>query len=183
MPLKQKSKIWDVPLEDFKKVIKESRSWNQVVKYYFNHSGNVRTIKKRVEQEKIDTSHFLGKKWSKGLKNLKLFSHPRYTLEQILVENSTYSNNQCLKKRLINSNLLIDKCYICNLPPIWNYKPLVLQVDHINGKHKDNRIENLRLLCPNCHSQTNTFCGRVKHQKTDTIKKIEKQFKNLKIKK
>lgn len=63
-----KSKIWDIPLEDFKKDILNSISWNSLVTKYFKHSGNVRTIKKRVTKENIDVSHFLGKLWSKGKK-------------------------------------------------------------------------------------------------------------------
>lgn len=52
------------------------------------------------------------------------------------------------------------RCSICGNTGEWNSKKLVLQLDHINGIHNDNRIENLRLLCPNCHSQTDTFCGK-----------------------
>ena len=64
-----------------------------------------------------------------------------------------------MKARLLNNELLEYKCSICNLVE-WNGKAISLQLDHINGQRKDNRIENLRLLCPNCHSQTDTFCGK-----------------------
>lgn len=57
-----------------------------------------------------------------------------------------------------------EQCSICNMPPEWNGKYLSLQVDHINGINNDNRPENVRLLCPNCHSQTDTFAGK-KHKK------------------
>lgn len=80
-------------------------------------------------------------------------------ISEILVDNSTY-NRQQLKIRLIKEKLLEEKCYICGLLPIWQDKPLTLQLDRINGKNNDNRLPNLRLLCPNCHSQTETFCGR-----------------------
>lgn len=83
-------------------------------------------------------------------------------LEEVLVENSTYSNGQKLKQRLIEAGFLEDRCYgeLCSVSSSWLGKPIVLQLEHINGVGNDNRIENLTILCPNCHSQTPTFCGR-----------------------
>jgi hypothetical protein len=64
-------------------------------------------------------------------------------------------------KRLIRGlDLLPYLCSVCDQSPTWNNQPLVLQIDHINGDAADNRLENLRFLCPNCHSQTDTFAGR-----------------------
>jgi len=86
---------------------------------------------------------------------------PDIPLEERLCENSTYSRKQ-LKKRLIASGILKNVCAECGQLPEWNGKPLVLRLDHINGVNDDNRIENLRILCPHCDSQTSTFCGRNK---------------------
>lgn len=68
--------------------------------------------------------------------------------------------NSKIKTHLINNDIVKHVCSECNQPPIWNNKPLILQLDHINGNKYDNSIENLRLLCPNCHTQTDTFSCR-----------------------
>ena len=87
--------------------------------------------------------------------------HPRPTspLSLILVECSTY-NRQSLKKRLLNEGYLQNKCSECGIGDEWNGKRIVNHLDHINGIHDDHRLENLRMLCPNCHSQTPTYSGR-----------------------
>ena len=72
-----------------------------------------------------------------------------------IVESSFY-----IKDVLIKEDLLEEVCSICNIGSIWNGKRLVLQMDHINGDNSDNRLSNLRLLCPNCHSQTETYGGK-----------------------
>lgn len=77
-------------------------------------------------------------------------------LEQILVEHSTYLNLRSLKDRLLRAGLLHYHCYICGLTK-WLGERISLQLDHINGIPDDNRLLNLRLLCPNCHSQTETY--------------------------
>lgn len=65
-----------------------------------------------------------------------------------------------VKNRILKEGILAHMCANCGLPPVWMEKPLVLVLDHINGVRDDHRLENLRLLCPNCNSQTETFAGR-----------------------
>jgi len=89
----------------------------------------------------------------------------KYSLDYILVENSTYKSRTELKKRLVNCGMLVNRCNICSCDPIWNGKNLVFILDHINGIHNDNRFENLQLVCPNCNSQLSTFSGRNKKYK------------------
>lgn len=103
----------------------------------------------RVEKDNIDISHF-GRR-------AKRFN--KIELKDILVENSTYQSND-LRKRLIAEGIVANKCVECGQLPWWNGKPLTLSLDHKNGIRTDNRLDNLRLLCPNCHTQTNTFGGK-----------------------
>lgn len=81
-------------------------------------------------------------------------------LEDLLVSNRPQTSRKHLKRRLLKAGLLVNTCYICGISE-WLGKNLILELDHINGKNTDNRLENLRLLCPNCHSQTMTYCNKV----------------------
>lgn len=97
----------------------------------------------------------------KGVK-YKSRSNNSISLNEILDgKYPTYLTNR-LKKRLIKEGIKEDKCESCGLVDIWNGKPITLQLDHINGINYDHRLENLQILCPNCHSQTDTYCGRNK---------------------
>ncbi len=80
-------------------------------------------------------------------------------LSDVLVSGSTYARH-ALRRRLVEEGVLEYKCDICKCPPIWNGAPLSLHLDHVNGVYNDNRVENLRFLCPNCHSQTETYAGK-----------------------
>lgn len=83
----------------------------------------------------------------------------KYTKLDILCEKSKY-HRKALKEYILSNQLIEYKCVKCGIVDTYNDSPIVLQLDHINGTSDDNRIENLRWLCPNCHSQTDTFAGR-----------------------
>ena len=114
----------------------------------------------------LDTSHFTGQGHLKG----KTHSWtPERPLAEILVQHSTCKNNQHLKRRLLKAGLLVNHCYRCGLGPVWQGEPLVMILDHMNGDTFDYRIENLRLLCPNCNTQQKTFAGRNKGRYRSTL--------------
>lgn len=100
----------------------------------------------------IDISHFHGQGHNKG----KISKKRKNTKDVfILLKNNKREKSHILKRSLLE----IGRIYVCSMCNIssWNNKELNLQIDHINGNWQDNRIENLRFLCPNCHSQTETF--------------------------
>ena len=118
---------------------------------------NYHTIGRAIKRLSLDISHFTGQ--AHGKSRAKKQYKPKIDLQNILVENSTYASSSLLRKRLIKEGLLPNNCSVCGLTE-WLNKQIVLHLDHINGNHSDNRIENLRILCPNCHSQTETYCGK-----------------------
>lgn len=117
--------------------------------------GNYKTIKLNLIKFDISISHFKGQGWNTGVDFKKV--REGIPLEDILVENSSYTNLGRLKIRMLNTKLLEYKCSKCKINS-WNELPLVLHLDHINGDNLNHTIDNLRLLCPNCHSQTSTYC-------------------------
>lgn len=95
------------------------------------------------------------------------------TNEDVFVVNSTYARHN-IKKRVLQQKLIPCICQSCGIGETWNNKKLVLQLDHINGINNDNRIENLRFLCPNCHSQQETFSARnIKKKNASVVELVD----------
>lgn len=165
------SKIYEPSSEDFKKACEGSSSLKEILGKlglsFRGHSYDI--LKQRIKEEGI---RFETNSGSKGI-NYK-------DIQAVLCINSPYVSSNALKKRLISEGILINICSECGSLPIHNEKPLVLQLDHVNGEHTDNRLENLQILCPNCHSQTSTYSG--KNSKTNEYRKSNKIIKDKKHK-
>jgi hypothetical protein len=160
------SAINSLELEQFKNLIKNNKTWVGVMIYFRdNHNyksiSNVITVKKRCIREGIDISHFAT-------------VNKKYNLEEKMTQINKQYNSSTLKKKLIEQKILEEKCSNCGLGNIWQGSPISLQLEHIDGDHYNNNIENLTILCPNCHSQTNTWCGRNVHKCIDCNKNIRK---------
>jgi hypothetical protein len=143
-------------LEQVRNAIKNNYSWRQTI-FSLGLNGdagtNNRTLKKIAAENNIDYSHFSGQGWAKSKIKKAI------PLLELLI-NGKLSRSLYLKKRLIKEGILENKCAICGLYDEWNNKKIELQLDHIDGNRFNNTLENLRILCPNCHSQTDTFCGK-----------------------
>lgn len=151
------SKVYQVSDEEFKEIVANANTYSDCLRALgLKTTGGSSTdiLKRRIAELECSTEHF-GKKNSQS-------ANARYSLDEILVENSTYSNISRLKIRLINEEKLKYVCAWCGNMGEWQGQKLILQLDHINGKNNDHRIENLRFLCPNCHSLTNTYAGKNK---------------------
>ena len=102
------------------------------------------------------------------------------TNEEVFVENSFYARHN-IKRRIIQQKLIPYICSDCSNTGNHNGKPLSLQLDHINGKAEDNRLENLRFLCPNCHSQTDTYAGKASIGKRGKKPRPKREFYKTKL--
>lgn len=120
--------------------------------------GNYKIANARIKSLDLDTSHFTGQGYLKGKKHNWSKKIP---LKEILIEDSSYQQTYKLKNRLIKEEYFEEKCSGCGLEK-WRNQKIPLELEHINGINNDNRLENLTLLCPNCHAQTSTHRGKNK---------------------
>lgn len=149
--------------EELRQIVLNSTSMKQVIDKlgYSTHSGsNNNTVKARLKKYNIDISHFTT---IKGIERNE---------ENVFIENSTASQ-ATLRKWYIKGEYTPYICSICGQEPFWQGKDLTLILDHINGHNHDDRLENLRWVCPNCNQQLDTTCGKNKtNRKHITLKGV-----------
>lgn len=146
---------YDWSKENIEKAVKDSDSYSETLrKMNIPIQGcNSNTLKKKIEEYNIDIQHFTFKKqYKEGLVNFKYIESSEYLGTDKHIQTSK------LKDKLLKEGLKQNKCEICGITE-WMNKPIVCQLHHINGNNDDNRLENLQMLCPNCHSQTENYCG------------------------
>lgn len=142
-----------VDIEKLRAEADKSRSFCELIKRLGMtvNTSSYRRLRKFVDDYGVDVSHFthMGNQNAKGVSNEQLFTK------------GTSHSFTTVKRRVIRDKLIpMDRCAICGMEPFWNGKPLTFRLDHINGNHYDNRLENLRFICANCDSQLNTFCHK-----------------------
>jgi Zn finger protein HypA/HybF involved in hydrogenase expression len=149
--------------EQLNSYIKESNCFAEVIRKMGlkPSSGSTITLKKKIKELNLDTKHFQGRLVGLDKKNLKNIKNNNLKLENILIKNSTYTNTHKLKLRLFKEKIkkkICEKCGIKN----WMGEKISLQLHHKDGDKTNNLLENLEILCPNCHSQTENFVSKNK---------------------
>ena len=178
------NKIYKLSDEQFVELLKKSSTISEVLfKLGYTVKGNswgYSQVKRRMDDLNLDYSIFKGKSAV-----IKTGSLNNVRKEDILKENCKHQRT-VLRRYVIKNNLIPYKCAICGCTE-WQGKTLSLELDHINGINNDNRLENLRFLCPNCHSQTSTYGSRNQQINSseydipdDLRKMVEKKYDEVK---
>lgn len=138
----------DFTQEEIKEKVQNCTSLSELARElnYNSRGAILNTIKNYLNTNNIDYSHFTGRPKNQVVRSK----------ENVFVENSTA--NQTTLRRWYEKENIEYKCSICGQLPFWQNKPLTLILDHINGHNHDDRLENLRWVCPNCNQQLETHC-------------------------
>ena len=146
--------IKDFTKQEIEEKVKDCTSLSQLARELNYHSRGavLNTIKNYLNDNNIDYSHFTGRAKNQIAR----------TEENVFVENST-ANQTTLRRWYVKGEYTPYICSICGQEPIWQGKELTLILDHINGNNHDDRLENLRWVCPNCNVQLDTFCTKNKY--------------------
>jgi 5-methylcytosine-specific restriction endonuclease McrA len=148
------SKIWLISRNELQLMLNQSSSMVDVLKKlgFDGYNGNHRTLNKRIIEENLDTRVLVKNRQDFQKKHGKFFDKNT----NASIKDRSYS---FIKKKIKQGEIFPYKCKTCGISE-WRYEKLSLQIDHIDGNSTNNELSNLRLLCPNCHSQTDTFGGK-----------------------
>lgn len=180
------SKLYDYTPTELQKLLDESSCYKELLRKIgmCDHGNNYSTLKKVINDYNLDLTK-INQNREELNKNIvkNLHSKNSMSLDEILVENSTYKNGHNLKNKLFKAGLKEKRCEKCGLIE-WQGQPIPLQLHHKNGVHNDNRLKNLEILCPNCHALTENYAGKnIKKEqiiKEKTKKNIQDKYKQIK---
>ncbi|MCK9446570.1 HNH endonuclease [bacterium] len=170
----------EISYNDLKLIIDNSNSMSDAARKL---NISYKTLKKKTKEVGL----FNPNQSRKGIKR-EFYEYEKNTISinDILDGKFPYYGTSKLRKRLINEGIKENKCEICGLIE-WNGKDISLHLDHIDGDHTNHKLENLRILCPNCHSQTDTYCSKnkrnVKYTKTEILNAIKESNNYTDVKK
>lgn len=155
--------------DNLSKIVQTSNSKSECIEKLGlkKFSGNFDTFNRYIKKYDLDISHF-DTKYKKMNDYVQTFI--KMDINEILVENSTYASRTSLKKRLYNEGLKKRICEKCGQGEEWNGEHISLILDHINGINNDNRLKNLRILCPNCNATLETHGGKNRNREKLGIK-------------
>lgn len=154
--------IQTISKKELEKMVQSSLTMRQVLEKLGLNQKNpwyATNLKHRLKSDNISTGHF-NPVLVRTAKLRELNKKRRYDITTKFVKGEFLQNNAWFKKRLVKEGYMEDLCVKCGIGPEWEGDPLTLHLDHIDGDNTNNLLENLRILCPNCHSQTSTWCGR-----------------------
>lgn len=142
--------------EEIKAAVARSRSIAGAMRELgLRPGGNQARLRERIDRLGIDTRHVVGAGWRIGSTTPPRAAAPL----SVLLQRGRPSSSSNLRSRLIAEGLKQRRCEMCRRA-VWNGTPIPLELDHVNGRRDDNRLSNLRIPCPNCHAQTETYRGR-----------------------
>lgn len=161
----------NITIDQLTEFVKSSKTQTEVLEKMglVAKGGSFRILRDRLQKWNVDTSHFVGSAWAKGLtmetdERIRINAEKNKIINRDSLRFGVKINTLTLRRLMIEEGKPY-KCEECDIIPMWNGKPLTIQIDHINGVNIDNRIENLRFLCPNCHTQTETHGNKSQRDK------------------